>query len=166
MLIHDMHQGLLALFAHEFIKKHRFETQKDEIEYPFFILIKHIVGEREPEGDDLALIWTEFARRLVNLSWFRDLYGATSRKYMEIMANSTPSKYNRCDYKVKVRVLIDLIECVHETERFHDFLQAKMEEGTTLLRQKNELLAEIKTDEQEYYTLKFKIDGNFPYDPE
>lgn len=61
MLINDMHQGLLSIFANEFIKKHRFEMNRDEYENPFFILLKYRIGDEIPDGDELSLIWTEFA---------------------------------------------------------------------------------------------------------
>ncbi len=158
MLINDIHQGLLSLFVQEFIKKHRFETQKDEHENAFFILVKFLCGEETPDGDELSLIWPEFARRLVYLPWFRDVVSETGKKYLEVLGEKSVVGYNKLDLKTKTRILNDLIECVHETEVFHEFLATKMEEMTTLQRQKNDLTQEIRQEEQEYYGLKNKLE--------
>jgi len=159
MLINDIHQGLLSLFTQEFIKKHRFETQKDEQENAFFILVKFLCGEETPDGDELSLIWTEFARRMCNLPWFKDVISDTGKKYLQLLGEKSVLGYNKLDFKVKTRILNELIECVHETEVFHEFLATKTEEMATLQRQKNDLLADIKAEEQEYYGLKYKLEN-------
>lgn len=157
-LVDRMHYEILFVFVREFLKKNRFETYKDEVENPFFILIKCYVGYEEPIAEELSLIWTELYRYITHLSPYGDYTTLTLKRYVEILSEKSIIGYNKLEYKVKVKVLIELINSVYDTEVFRDCLQEKMDQVTGLIKERNELLAEIKADEQEYYDLKAKVE--------
>mmetsp|Transcript_24403 Transcript_24403/g.21585 ORF Transcript_24403/g.21585 Transcript_24403/m.21585 type:complete len:475 (-) Transcript_24403:1751-3175(-) len=159
MLVNDMHQGLLSIFAAEFIRKHRFEMNKDEYENPFFILLKYRIGDDIPDGDELSLIWTEFARKICNLQWYTHLISEGTKRYIIEMNEKSPLNYNQLEFKQKMRILLEIMECAYETEVLHEFMANKMEEMSTLQKERNDLTNEIKADEQEYYTIKMKIES-------
>lgn len=98
-----MHQGLLSLFLQEFRQKNRFETQKDEQEYPFFVMLKNFAIE-ELNGDELTGFWTEFARNLARTPNGMNYLSMTGQKNFEMLAKYTPLDYNALDYKVKTKV--------------------------------------------------------------
>lgn len=98
-----MHQGLLSLFLQEFKNKNRYETQRDEAEYPFFVLAKNYINE-ELNGDEMTGIWTEFLRNLARTPNATNALSATSQKNIETLAQLTPLDYNSLEYKAKIRV--------------------------------------------------------------
>lgn len=102
-LIQDMHQGLANLFLQEMRNKNRFETQKDEEIFPFFVLVKNFILE-DQSGDEMTGIWTEFVRNLYRTPQATNTLPATSHKNVEIVAQHTAKDYNFLDYKIKVRV--------------------------------------------------------------
>ena len=103
-MLQDMHQGLASLFLKEIRAKNRFETQKDDVEFPFFVLAKNYILD-ELNGDEMTGIWTEFVRNLFRAPQAMNFLSATSQKNMEIIAQHTAIDYNSLDYKMKVRVL-------------------------------------------------------------
>ena len=99
-----MHQGLLSLFLQEFIRKNKFETLKDEQEFPFIVMLKYHLGEIIPDGDELALIWTEFARNIPRIPDYSHMFNLNSQKLIEQVAQKTALNYNKLEYKFKVKV--------------------------------------------------------------
>jgi len=157
-LIDRLHKDILILFVKEFIKKNKFETIKDEVEKPFFVLIKYYVGYENPNGDELLLIWTELAKHLANLPPYGDCLNQTAKRFVDQVAEKTTLYYNKLEYKVKIRVLIELINLAYDTEIFRDSLQEKMDQVTSLTKEKNELIQEIKQEELDTFDLKAKIE--------
>ena len=104
LLVNDIHQGLLSLFLQEFIRKNKFETQKDEQEFPFIVMLKCHLGEIIQEGDELTFIWTEFARNLPTIPDYSHMFNCSSQKSIEQLAQKTVLYYNKLDYKTKVKV--------------------------------------------------------------
>jgi len=152
-----MHQGILSLYLLEFIKKNRFETSRDETDHPFFVLIKYQTGNMTQHGDELAVIWTEFAHQLAGIPLFGDHYTETLKRYFNSLATKTCLHYNKLEYKQKIKILLNLIEGIYETDVFKDFLQSKMDATSALIKERNDLNNEIKQDEQEFIALKAKL---------
>ena len=86
-----MHYEILFVFVREFLKKNRFETYKDEVENPFFILIKCYVGYEEPIAEELTLIWTELYKYITHLSPYGDYMTLTLKRYVENLAEKSIS---------------------------------------------------------------------------
>lgn len=103
LLLQDMHQGIASLFLKEIRTKNRFDTQKDEIDFPFFVLAKNYILD-ELNGDEMTGIWTEFVRNLFRTPQAQNVLSATSQKNVEILAQHTAANYNALDYKIKVKV--------------------------------------------------------------
>jgi len=152
-----MHQGVLSLYLLEFVKKFRFDTYKDEAEHPFFVLVKHYAGNLTQNGDELSLFWTEVARKIAYLPPYSEFLTESVQRYFEVLAEKTCIFYNTLPYKMKIKILISLIEGVYETEIFRDFLQSKVDATSLLIKERNDIEQELKQDEQEYTNLKNKI---------
>ena len=103
-----MHQGLLSLFLQEFIRKNKFETLRDELEFPFIVMLKYHLGEIVPDGDELALIWTEFARNLPRVADYSHMFNLNSQKLIEQLAQKTALYYNKLEYKTKIKVTLPI----------------------------------------------------------
>ena len=98
------------------------------------------------------------AKNLAYLPPYGDCLSQTAKRFVEQVAEKTTLYYNKLEYKIKVRVLIELINLAYDTEIFRDCLQEKMDQVTSLTKEKNELLQEIKQEELDYYDLKAKIE--------
>ena len=102
-----MYQGILSLFLQEYRNKNRFETQKDDLEFPFFVLAKSYFYE-DLNGDELTGFWTEFARNLARTSHASNQLSMTTKRNIETLAQHTPLDFNFLDYKAKLKVICDL----------------------------------------------------------
>jgi len=157
-LLNDMHQGLLSLFLQEFIKHNRFESAKDSNTVPFIPLLKNYLGNdtKNMNGDELALIWTEFARTLSYVTPFDDLLSETTKRFFEILGKKSCTDYNKLEYRIKVKILLSLIDGLYETEIFRDMIQEKIEASETAAKERSEIQQDMKQDEQLYKELKAK----------
>lgn len=103
-LIQDMHQGLAGLFLKEIKNKNRFDSQKDETEFPFLVVAKDYITENL-NGDEMTSIWTEFVRYLFRTPQATPMLTEISHKSVETLAQHTALDYNFLDYNIKVRVI-------------------------------------------------------------
>jgi len=152
-----MHQGILSLYLQEYLKHNKFEAFKDRTDNPFFVLLKSHVGNKDLDGDELALIWTEFARKMVNFQPCSELFSETTKRYFELLGKKGCLEYNTLEYRMKIKILINLIEGLYETDYFRGLIQEKMEVMENLIKEKNEFHQEIKQDEQNCKELRAKI---------
>lgn len=157
-IIDKIHSEIALLFVKDFIKKYKFETYKDEVDFPFIVLVKFAVGYEDPKSDELVLIWSEVLKHISKLSPYGDLLSQTTKNFIESVADKSSLNYNKLEYRVKVRVCIALINMVYDTENFRDYLQEAMDNTSGLMKEKNEILAEMKHEEQEKIDLKVKIE--------
>ena len=104
LLIQDVFQGILSLFLQEFKNKNRFETQKDDLEFPFFVLAKSYFNE-DLNGDELTGIWTEFIRNLARTTYATNQLSMTTKRNIETLAQHTPQDFNFIEYKSKTKVV-------------------------------------------------------------
>jgi len=107
-------------------------------------------------GDELALIWTEFARTLSYVTPFDDLLSETTKRFFEILGKKSCTDYNKLEYRIKVKILLSLIDGLYETEIFRDMIQEKIEASETAAKERSEIQQDMKQDEQLYKELKAK----------
>jgi len=154
-----MHQGLLSLFLQEFINKNQFDSIKDGHSVPFIPLLKNHVGSdtKDFNGDELALIWTEFARTLARVTPFDDLLSETTKRFFDILGKKTCLEYNKLEYRIKVKILLSLIDGLYETDIFKEMLQRKIEAAESAVKERSEIQQLIKEEEQTCKELKAKV---------
>lgn len=112
----------------EITKKKKFDSVKDESANPFFVLLKFSVDVEEPEnltGNELALIWTEFARKWAHLHPYSGEIEHTTKGLFDSLAKHTCLGYNKLEFKTKVHSLNQLIDSIYSTELFKNNMKAK-----------------------------------------
>lgn len=95
-------------------------------------------------------IWTEMLRLLILHSDERnDLDKESLDPYIHDLLRKvgtlSPQQYTSAlTYKEKVDLILYLVDLIHDLDRFRQFLNKRLEDKSSLFKQKNDLHAEIK----------------------
>ena len=111
-------------------------------------LINSII-KNDPNKDQ---IWTEMIRILVLHKDDQDNGDLDTEgldpyiaQLLKRVGALTPSTYTYfLTYKEKVDLLLYLVDAIHDLEKFRQFLNKRLEEKSTLFKQKTDLHSEIK----------------------
>jgi len=108
-------------------------------------------------NEDQERLWTEMVRLLIAHADERhdiDLEGLQDNVYIADLLRKvgalTPQAYTwSLTYKEKVDVLLFLVDTMHDLDSFRQFLNKRLDDKSSLFKQKNDLHAVIKVIEQE-----------------